>query len=252
MKKKISIKSFNGVGDLLFATPSLRVIKIAYPDSEIIFNTNYPSLLQNNPFVDQTGSKNEGIFLGYDDPIHGKHPDRHHIYKDWQIICSAYNLDTSPPALKPEIHFNYNSKDRLGVGVQVIHKGHWHKKKVWPWFETLTQLYPWVRCSEVKPIPKMDSVVSLVKHIASLRLVVCAEGGISHIAKAVNTPAIVLYGGFALPEWNGYEDQINLCNYPPCGPCYNAGPCTGSYERECFTKITPAYVAGEIERILSS
>lgn len=250
MKKRISIKSFNGIGDLLFATPSLRVIKIAYPDIKITFNTNHPSLLQNNPYVDQIGSKNEGIFLGYDDPIHCKHPDRHHIHADWRIICSAYNLETPPPKLKPEIYFNYNSVNRVGVGVQTMHKGHWHRKKVWPWFDALPELYPKICYDEVKPIPKVANVVDLVKHIASLKLVVCAEGGISHIAKAVDTPAIVIYGGFARPEWNGYEDQVNLCNYPSCGPCYHPRPCEGSFDRQCFSKFTPAYIAGEIERVL--
>jgi hypothetical protein len=122
---RILIKSFNGIGDLLFATPSLRVIKIAYPNSKIILNTNHPSLLQNNPFIDKIGTNNEGVFLGYDDPIHCKHPTTHHIYADWKIICSAYNLETPPPELKPEIYFDFKSKDRTGVGVQTMHKGHW-------------------------------------------------------------------------------------------------------------------------------
>jgi len=248
---RILIKSFNGIGDLLFATPSLRVIKAAYPDSKIIFNTNHPTLLSKNPYVDEIGSVNEGVFLGYDDPIHGKHPSKHHIHADWQIICSAYKLETPPPQLKPEIYFNYNSTERKGVGVQTIHKGHWHKKKVWPWFEDLTTLYPYLAGNYVKPIPKVNNVVDLVKHIAGLKLVVCAEGGISHIAKAVGTPAIVIYGGFALPEWNGYEDQVNLCYYPDSGPCYNAAPCKGKYDRACFHKFTPAFVAGQIERVLN-
>lgn len=249
----VVIKSFNGLGDLLFVTPTLRVIKETYPDTQITVNTNYPELLKFNPFVAHIGREDVGVFLGYDDPIHAKHPDRHHIHADWKIVCDAYGLDTPPPALKPEIYLSRSWKpvgERSGVGVQVHHKGHWYNKKVWPWFQSLCDMYPCLSGNRVEPIPAFDTTIGLVEHIASLRLVVCAEGGISHIARAMGTPAIVLYGGFARPEWNGYEEHVNLCKYPPCGPCYHPNPCEGNFERECFNEFTPSYVAGEIERVL--
>ena len=83
MPKIITIKSHNGIGDLLFVTPALRVIKEKYPDCHLIVNTNRPSLLQNNPYVDEVGVKNEGVFLGYNAPDTGKLPDKHQEPEDF-------------------------------------------------------------------------------------------------------------------------------------------------------------------------
>ncbi|GAG84062.1 unnamed protein product, partial [marine sediment metagenome] len=133
---KVVIKSFNGIGDLLFVTPTLRVIKEAHPGCHITVNTNYPGLLLNNPYVDVVGNENEGVFLGYPDPIHLQWPTKHHIISDWEIVTQHYKLETNPPSLQPEIYID-RFKHGTGVGVQTIHKGHWHKKKVWPYYDEL-------------------------------------------------------------------------------------------------------------------
>lgn len=229
---EIKIKSFNGIGDLLFVTPTLRVIKEAYPDSVITVNTNYPDLLMNNPFVDKIGKGKTGVFLGYPDPIHLIWPIEHHIISDWKIICNAYKLETEIPELKPELYLAVPGRNNDGVGVQVIHKGHWNKKKVWPKFEELASLPGFF------PIPKKKNVLDLISEIASCRAVVCAEGGISHIARAVGTPAIVVYGGFAHPDWNGYKEQINICNEKWCSYCYTPKTCKNKIERLCMKEIT--------------
>lgn len=236
--KSISIRSFNGIGDALFMTPSLRVIKKAYPKSRVIVNTNHPDLFIGNPFLDGVGRVNEGVFLGYADPIHRVNPTKHHILADWEIICEAYGLETEKPDLKPEIYLplGVHAGKRVKIGVQSLHKGHWHEKKVWPKFDELAKL------DGFEAIPKVGSVIELVRTIATYPAVVCAEGGISHIAKAVDVPAVVIYGGFANPEWNGYRDQINLCNVKECSYCYHPGPCVQLVERLCMKEITLAEV----------
>jgi ADP-heptose:LPS heptosyltransferase len=118
------------------------------------------------------------------------------------------------------------------IGVQIQHKGHWHSKKVWPFFSQLCQEPLFV------PIPVLPDLVSLVRFIAKCSLVVCAEGGISHIAKSQGTPAIVIYGGFADPSWNGYKEHINISRIMDCSYCYNPSPCKAEVERQCMREIT--------------
>ena len=228
---EITIQSFNGIGDLLFVTPTLRQIKKFYPDCRITVNTNYPELLENNPYIDFVGRERKGIVLAYPDPIHGKEPTCHHIISDWKIVCNAYDLMTNEPELKPEIYLKFDN-EREDVGVQVIHKGQWHWKKVWPYFNQLATYY--------KPIPRASSVVQLAKEIAGYKMVVCGEGGIAQIAKAVGTPAVVIYGGWSSPEWNGYSDQMNVCNKVDCSYCYNSYPCRREYK--CLNQITLAHI----------
>lgn len=232
MKSKVVIKSFNGIGDLLFVTPTIRRLKEAYPDVVVRVNTNFPALLKGNPYIDMIGTINEGVFLGYPDPIHRKNPTKHHIYSDWDIVENALQAKIPKPHLKPEIYIEPTTKiKRSGVGVQVMHKGHWHKKKVWPWFEELSTM------EGFEPIPKVKNVVDLVNLIASYNAVVCAEGGISHIARAVDTPAVVVFGGFADYHWSGYIEHYNLTNEYWCSYCYNPDPCKEKIERKCLREI---------------
>jgi ADP-heptose:LPS heptosyltransferase len=247
----ITIKSFNGIGDLLFLTPTLRAIKKTYPEARITVNTNYPILLNNNPFVSLVGTKDEGVFLGYPDPIHCVNPTQHHILSDWEIVTRHYNLETPKPELQPELYCRNSGRIASGmsIGVQVSHKGHWDGKKVWPY---CTDLVDQIACKdqEIRAIPQCSSLIELISFIASLRLVVCCEGGVQHIAKAVGTPAIVIYGGFAKPEWNGYEDHVNICNPKPCSYCYNPFKCVSENPKECMTEITVKQVVKEIENII--
>ncbi len=241
--QKIVIKSFHGIGDLLFATPSFRVIKEAYPSSRLIVNTHRPGLLINNPFVDKIGSKREGPYLAYPDPDSKKKPYQHHILSDWEIICRAYNLKTKKPLLRPELYIRNLSPKRDIIGVQIEHKGHWHNKKMWPYFKKLAGK------KHFEPIPhiKENPMINLVRKIAEYKCVVCAEGGISHIAKALNIPAVVIYGGFANPLWNGYEDQINLVSDVNCRYCYNEEPCKNDYK--CWKQIPIELVEKEVLKI---
>lgn len=245
--KRIVVKSYNGIGDLLFLTPTLRVIKETYgSDVSVEVNTNYPDLLRNNPFVDVVGVKKEGVFLGYADPIHCKIPTKHHIIADWEIVCKAYDLKTDRPKLQPELYLPLHGVKQNGkVGIQVIHKGHWYKKKVWPYFGQLL-----ASSGIFEALHRVPTVAALVRQIASYKCVVCSEGGISHIAKALGVPAVVIFGGFASPEWSGYEDQTNLCNRLHCSYCYHLGPCVEEPERKCMREISMTQVEEAIEEIL--
>jgi len=234
----ITIKSFNGIGDLLFATPTLRCIKEFYPDSKVIVNTNRPTLLENNPFVDVIGTKKEGVFLLYTAPDSGKLPIQHHIVSDWEIICKEYNLSTRLPTLRPELYINNLPVMRDVVGVQVHHKRHYHDKRVWPKLDELSKR------EGFEPIPwidRGDKMQGLVRQMASYRAVVWPEGGVSHIAAALKMSAVVLFGGFSDPKWTGYDDHINITSEIECKHCFNLNPCKNEFK--CWDGVT-------IERIV--
>ena len=246
-QKIIKILSKNGVGDALFVTPTLRRIKESYPDHHIIVNTNRADLFNNNPFVNQINFDHEGLFLGYPDPIHCKNPTKHHILSDWEIVCKTFNLVTDPPELQPEIYIEnrIQALDKRKVGVQTLHKGQWHRKKEWPFFADL------VSSNRIfTSIPVCRTIENLVITLSSYKMVVCSEGGISHLAKALGIPAVVIYGGFANPEWNGYEDHINICNPLECSYCYNSYPCKNKVERKCLRDITIEQVSNEVHKLL--
>ncbi|GAG27546.1 unnamed protein product, partial [marine sediment metagenome] len=135
---------------------------------------------------------------------------------------------------------------RSRIGVQLIHKGHWYEKKVWPEYFQLAHM------AGFEAIPKVRNVVELVKLIATYDVVVCAEGGISHIAKAVGTQAVVIFGGFADPAWSGYEDHYNITNKYWCSYCYNPKPCLEEPERKCMKEIKIEQVVNAVEELQRS
>lgn len=244
MNRVIKIQSFFGIGDLLFATPSLRVIKEAYPDCRIDVNTCHPGIIAKNPFVDRIGPYHIGTVLAYPDPLHRTHPKQHNILSDWDILCLDYRLRTERPALKPEIYIPL--PERSGqIYVQTIHSPNFNSKRVWPYFQEFVDRYDYY------PIPVQSSLGDLVRLVASARAVVCADSAIQHIARAVGTPAVVVYGGFSDPSWNGYEQHVNLVNRKTCSPCYSKLPCEHPVNRACLREISVTQVRDALEGLLN-
>ena len=252
MRHPVAIKSFNGIGDLLFVTPTLRMLH-THHRVFITVLTHQPDLLRGNPYVDYVSgdrprqthrTDEEGVFLGYPDPIHRRMPTQHHILTDWEIVTRHFGLETPPPAIKPEIYLNVPPEKKDVVGVQVLHKNTFNRKKQWPHCDELAAL------PGFEPIPRAPSLRALVKSISEYKAVVCCEGGIHHIAKAVRTPAIVIYGGFQRPEWTGYEDQTNLVSEIWCrDECFNPDPCVHQTERACLWQISISDVWKEVEKL---
>lgn len=83
--------------------------------------------------------------------------------------------------------------------------------------------------------------------IARARLVITHEGALHHIAAAVGTPAIVIYGGYISPEVTGYEGQVAFFTGEGLG-CGMRVPC--NHCAKCMSRIEPAMVAEEARKLL--
>jgi ADP-heptose:LPS heptosyltransferase len=86
--------------------------------------------------------------------------------------------------------------------------------------------------------------------MANARAAVLPEGGLHHVAAAVGTPAVVIFGGFISPASTGYTDQANI--YRPsaehplgCGMRVACEHCA-----QAMKSITPAEVFDALGRIL--
>jgi len=217
----------------LFATPSFRRIKETYPDCKLVVNTSRPGLLKGNPYIDEVGDKPEGVLLMYTAPDSGKLPTEHHIIEDWRIICTHYDLHTEPPMLRPELYLTGLPPKRDVIGVQTLHRRNYHSKRVWPHFEELAKRPGFEAIPE---ITDGDVPVELVRKISEYKVVVCAEGGVSHIAAALNVPAVVVFGGFSDPAWTGYTGHKNIVSDTDYRHCYSNLPCQNDFK--CWDAIT--------------
>jgi hypothetical protein len=67
------------------------------------------------------------------------------------------------------------------------------------------------------------------------------EGFLTHLARAVDCPAVVVMGGRAPPEIFGYSAYRNVFAFPDCAPCSRRTGCP--HDMKCMTAITPRAVA---------
>ena len=106
------------------------------------------------------------------------------------------------------------------------------------------------------PLPKMalSEVAYLLKRA---RAAICVDTGLSHLAAALNTSSINIYGSTdpgLIGAKGEHSTQINLYADFPCAPCYK-GNCVykqaSSVTPACYTKIPPIRVWNELEALLA-
>lgn len=68
----------------------------------------------------------------------------------------------------------------------------------------------------------LHGFAALVKQAS---LVITTEGGMHHTAAAVNTPAVVIWGGFTSPEFLGYLGHANIYDDHKMSPCGSRQSC---------------------------
>lgn len=83
--------------------------------------------------------------------------------------------------------------------------------------------------------------------ISRAKLVVCHEGALHHIAAAVGTPAIVLYGGYISPEVTGYDGQVALFTGEGLGCGWRT---TCEHCAAAMARIKPEMVIEKIKEVL--
>lgn len=80
--------------------------------------------------------------------------------------------------------------------------------------------------------------------LSQARLFVGLVGGLMHLARAVDCPAVIVYGGRERPEQSGYACNTNLVRQPECSPCWGWTRCDHSYR--CMREIAPEDVLASV------
>jgi ADP-heptose:LPS heptosyltransferase len=86
--------------------------------------------------------------------------------------------------------------------------------------------------------------------LAGSDLFIGLEGFLTHLARAVDCPSVVILGGRAPAEIFGYSANRNLTDFPECGPCARRIGCP--HGLKCMTAITPPAVTAAALEVLSS
>jgi hypothetical protein len=73
--------------------------------------------------------------------------------------------------------------------------------------------------------------------LANSVLVLAQVGFLMHLARAVDRPAVIIYGGREMPWQSGYSCNVNLWTPLSCAPCWRWSACDNPIERECMRRI---------------
>lgn len=85
--------------------------------------------------------------------------------------------------------------------------------------------------------------------LSQARLFTGLESGMMHLARAVDCPGVIVFGGRVLPAQAGYDGFINLTRSPGCSPCWRYTGC--ELDRQCMRDITPDEVVSAIRLALA-
>jgi ADP-heptose:LPS heptosyltransferase len=97
------------------------------------------------------------------------------------------------------------------------------------------------------PLPEVTALASRA------RLFVGNDSGIAHIAAAVNTPSVVIFGSSNIAHWRPWTNSPNEVVFEEmdCQPCHGYY-CEKFEQPECIIRVPVARVSAAIDRLLSS
>lgn len=77
----------------------------------------------------------------------------------------------------------------------------------------------------VKDLRDKTSLRDAASILKNARLIVCMEGGLVHLARAVDQTAVVIYTGYTRPEETGYPENVNLRDPHAGAGCWRRDEC---------------------------
>jgi hypothetical protein len=87
--------------------------------------------------------------------------------------------------------------------------------------------------------------------LANAEVFVGLVGGLMHLARAVDCPSVIVYGGREHPDQTGYIANVNLYSPIECAPCWLRNDCCN--EHKCMKAISSEeVVSAALEQIRNS
>jgi ADP-heptose:LPS heptosyltransferase len=260
-------------------TPAIRELKRLNPNCYIRFFTDFGSLVSGLPYIDEVHAIQDSPADAHQLSYEACTPPRGHLAK---IIGDQLGVNVTN--IQPDCIVNQGLVESYRSLLQAFPKPHvvilrrasrWTPNKDWPdqyWNiaaeevsrlgtvieigsapgETLNEYGSYLDLREKTTVEQMAAI------IATADLYIGPVSGPLHIAAAVGTPAVVIYGGYEHPiGQQGYDrlagggrcTQINLYTPRACAPCWRADECP--YNRKCLSMIEPAQVLEAARKLLT-
>jgi len=278
-RPRIVVYFGNPPGDDRLSTPILEPLA-ASGQSPLWMMTRHPDLLRGNPSVARVLPYDEPLayslaligvrrlrlrFLDFfPDEDRASSPSEHVIH----VMARRAGLDPANVPLAPRLYLDAADREfgrfgdrqiaihssAVGAGMPIGNK-EWYPERFQQVVDTLGGDCTFVQLG-LATDPPLRGAVDLrgkttlrqaAAAIAHSSAFVGLAGFLMHVAKAVGTKSVIVYGGREHPSQTGYVDNVNLFTAMPCAPCWLWNRC--DYRRECMDRIQPADVVSAIRSI---
>lgn len=257
------------LGDVLMCTPALRLLKSLNPECKLSFYTMYPTLLEGLPFIDTVGAWNDrprnAVYMRYEDSL----PPKRHIAQIMGDYVGLNVVDVRPScsvddSLVDRFQSAWSDRPRPWIVVNRFAGPHTPNKD-WPsaqWESLISELAADATVIEIGAssrakefcvkgnyinLAQQTSLKELPACIAAADLHVGPISGPVHIAAAVGTPSVVIYGGYEDPVCSKYHGNINIYSSISCAPCWLTTVCP--HDKACLTAISVDRVRTAIDEL---
>jgi len=180
-------------------------------------------------------------------------PDRHII----ALMCQACGI-SGPVTLRPYLHLSDDEREvgRIAPRQIALHSSgqsaysamrnkEWIPGRMQQVVDALRGDFSFVQLGSLED-PKLEGCVDLrgrttvresAAVIASSQLFLGQVGFLMHLARAVDRPSVIIYGGREKPWQSGYSCNANIATSPACSPCWRWNVCDNDVERHCMKLI---------------
>lgn len=264
-------------GDDLFCTAILRELRARHPLRCICMISDFPEIFdhQNDvSYVLPSGGRYDVLAknwrryyrhlgLGYDGVDQSDVPRRHIIAE----LCAQVGI-AGPLALRPNLTLTEEEKlwGRRASGRIVIQSSgmgarhpmlnkQWYPERFQAVVEALRREYAFIQLGSAGD-PLLTYAEDLrgkttIRQSAALlynaRMYVGAVGFLMHLARAVDCPSVIVFGGREAPWQSGYICNVNLYTPTPCAPCWKWNRC--DFDRQCMKQISADDVVRGVQEL---
>jgi hypothetical protein len=192
-------------------------------------------------------------------------PPSRHIIAD---LCASTGI-TGPVEIRP--YFTLSDGEKAGaawaagrIAIQSSGMGARHPMQNKQWYEERFQEVVDGLCGEFEFIQLGSTTDPALQHVKDVRgatgireaaailhnarLYVGSVGLLMHLARAVECPSVIVFGGREAPWQSGYVCNLNLYSAVPCAPCWRWNSC--DFDRKCMSDISVDDVISAIRQIL--
>ena len=240
--------------------------------------SHYPEIFQNNPYglqivpddwktlklLEKIGRPSTLLYYGqWIGDIDRIIPPKKHIIAEILQKCDItgdvslrpyWYGDTRPTTLVPKNDYICVQSTKTYSSTPMLNK-QWDEESLIEVIKSLKDKFEVVQLGTLEE-PRLPNTIDYrnlgisdsATLLANAKFFIGQVGFLMHLARAVDTRSVIIYGGREKAWQSGYPCNENIETSPKCSPCWQNNKC--DYHRQCLSSITLDLTLNAIKRLI--